>query len=266
MSGDQGLPVTVVVPCFNTGATLDRAIASVAEQTQPPVAVILVDDKSTDDTADRIRVASGKKWPFSIHSVFLGENRGAGGARNAGLDAVREATTYLAFLDADDLWLPQKLERQIGWMESHPLVKWTAHRCAVIGSHKQSVFAGTSPMVVPITRRRLLLRNSIATASVVARTPLLSRFRPGWRHCEDFMLWMDWLRAGQSAVMVEEVLAYLGRPPGTPGGLTGERVAMYRGEVRVVQELQRAKQLHCGEPVIWRMYFWIRQLWRSVRR
>jgi glycosyltransferase involved in cell wall biosynthesis len=105
--------VSVVMPAYNHARYLPRAIESVLGQTYPDLELIVVDDASTDDTAavltgygDRVRV------------VRLATNLGISGARNAGLREARGR--YLAFLDADDLWVPEKLELQVGVLESEP--------------------------------------------------------------------------------------------------------------------------------------------------
>jgi glycosyltransferase involved in cell wall biosynthesis len=97
--------VSVIIPAYNHARYLGEAIESALAQSHSPLEVIVVDDGSTDETAevltrfgDRIRTLRQR-------------NRGPSAARNAGIAAARG--DYLAFLDADDLWLPRKLERQL---------------------------------------------------------------------------------------------------------------------------------------------------------
>lgn len=97
------LPISVVVPAYNRAELLEAALASVEAQTFAPTEVIVVDDGSMEEdlkpVADRHNAAYIRQ-----------ENRGASAARNAGMHAAR--CPWVAFLDADDLWLPQKLELQ----------------------------------------------------------------------------------------------------------------------------------------------------------
>jgi len=258
------LPVTVVLPAFNAECTLDRALRSVNDQTSHPAEIVVVDDASTDDTAARLRAAADAAGPIPTRVVSLGRNAGAAEARNAGLAAASPATRYIAFLDADDWWLPRKLERQIGWMQDHPEVPWTAHRCTVGEPAAARLATVAAPVTSPISLRRLLIRNPIATAAVAVRRPIAAPFRTGWRHCEDLMAWIDWITAGREGVMLEEPLACLDRPPATPGGLCGDRPAMAAGELRVLDELGRAGRLLPLERLIWRAYFRLRQLRRSL--
>lgn len=104
--------VSVVIPAYNYARFLPAAIESVLSQTYRPLELIVVDDGSTDDTpavvaayGDRIR---------SIRKV----NGGLSAARNTGIQAGQGE--YFAFLDADDLWMPDKLAQQVAVFEQHP--------------------------------------------------------------------------------------------------------------------------------------------------
>lgn len=267
MTGAACLPVSVIVPCHNAETTVERALESIADQARPPVHVIVVDDASADGTADVLRRWAARRWPFATTCLVLPTNSGPGEARNAGWGAIGDRTRYVAFLDADDVWLPPKLERQVGWMEMHPEVAWTAHRCTILGGRPTPPRDGASPLhVTAITTRSLLTRNAIATPTVVVRASVHSRFRIGWRHCEDLMLWLDWLNEGARGAMLDLTLASLGRVPGTPGGSTGDRAAMHRGEQRVIGTLAAEGRMPDAEALAWRCYAWLRYQRRRWRR
>lgn len=260
------LPVSVIVPCHDGEATVERALESIANQTQPPAEAIVVNDASSDGTACVLRRLMERRWPFAFTVITLPINRGPGEARNAGWSSINPATVYVAFLDADDIWLPRKLERQIEWMEKNPDVAWTAHRCSILGSERMRAPDDASPpKVAAITRRRLLTRNSVATPTVVARASVRRRFREGWPHCEDLMLWLDWLDEGARGAMLCLPLASLGRVPGTAGGSTGDLAAMYRGEQRVLGTLATEGRISGFEAAAWRGYAWLRYQRRRLR-
>ena len=109
---DQLAPVAVVIPAFNSAKTLGRAIESVLGQTWRPRQIVVVDDGSTDGTAELAR-----SYPVELVSH---PNRGASAARNRGISATD--APWVAFLDADDEWLPDKLEAQLSASEIAPEV------------------------------------------------------------------------------------------------------------------------------------------------
>lgn len=97
--------VSVVIPTFNRSTPLINAIESVLKQTYEDYEIIVIDDGSTDDTRDRLR-PYGERIRY-----FYQDNRGAGAARNKGIQVARGK--WLSMLDSDDVWLPTKLERQL---------------------------------------------------------------------------------------------------------------------------------------------------------
>jgi glycosyltransferase involved in cell wall biosynthesis len=108
--------VSVVIPTYNRSGFLVEAIDSVYGQSVPPMEVIVVDDGSTDDTESVLRQISARG--LSGFQWVAKENGGPASARNLG---VRIATgTYLAFLDSDDVWRRQKLERQLAQLAREP--------------------------------------------------------------------------------------------------------------------------------------------------
>lgn len=105
--------VSVVVPVFNAEKFLKETINSVKSQTYDNWELILVNDCSTDKSADIIKLAA--KTDNRIKLVNLEKNGGAAKARNLGI--MEAKGKYLAYIDSDDLWLPEKLEKQIEFMQ-----------------------------------------------------------------------------------------------------------------------------------------------------
>lgn len=97
--------VSVVIPTYNRARDLMRAVSSVLDQTRPADEIIVVNDGSTDDTEARLGVFGGRV------TYIRQENQGPGAARNRGIAAARGK--WIAFLDSDDRWLPDKLETQL---------------------------------------------------------------------------------------------------------------------------------------------------------
>lgn len=107
--------VSIIMPSYNCGQCVEESIRSVQAQTYKNWEIIFIDDCSTDDSV--ARVWSLKEKDDRINIYHNAKNSGAAVSRNA---ALRHAKgRWIAFLDSDDLWAPNKLERQIGFMEEH---------------------------------------------------------------------------------------------------------------------------------------------------
>jgi len=104
--------VSVVIPCYNTAKYLGEAIESVLAQTYSDFEIIVVDDGSTDDTPQVVR-----SFDDTRISYIYQENKGLSGARNTGIH--HSQGRYIAFLDADDYFLPNKLADQVAFLEGH---------------------------------------------------------------------------------------------------------------------------------------------------
>jgi glycosyltransferase involved in cell wall biosynthesis len=111
------MKISVIIPAYNSEQTIRRALDSVLNQTRPPEEIIVVDDGSMDKTAEAVR-AYGEKV-----RLIRQENAGVSVARNTGITAA--AGDWIAFLDADDEWLPEKLQRQTYHLARHPELRWT---------------------------------------------------------------------------------------------------------------------------------------------
>ncbi len=102
--------ISIIIPAYNRADVLPRAINSVLSQTFTDYEIIVVDDASTDETS-----AVARNFNGPVHVIRHEVNRGPAAARNTGIEATSGA--YVAFLDSDDEWMPEKLGRQIGLLE-----------------------------------------------------------------------------------------------------------------------------------------------------
>jgi glycosyltransferase involved in cell wall biosynthesis len=143
--------VSVVIPTYNRAATVERAIQSALAQTLPPLEVIVVDDASDDRTEERLGMIRSPLLRVIRHA----QNQGAAGARNTGIEAARG--DCIAFLDADDEWLPNKLTVQLPQLLSAP--EHTAVSCtgAMVHLLDHARQLEIHPTDTPDWHRRLLL-------------------------------------------------------------------------------------------------------------
>lgn len=109
--------VSVVIPCFNGSRFLGEALASAVAQTLQPIEIIVIDDGSRPEERDHIARICAAAEPL-CRAIHLPKNRGVCVARNIGI--ARARGTHIAFLDCDDTWVPEKLEKQVRFLADHP--------------------------------------------------------------------------------------------------------------------------------------------------
>jgi glycosyltransferase involved in cell wall biosynthesis len=229
------LPVSVVIPAYCSSQTLPRAIASVAAQTRWPQEVIVVDDASADDTWDTIQSLAAQYPSGWIKAIRQAVNQGAGDARNAGWELAQG--DYIAFLDADDSWHPQKLEIQYGYMRANPQIDLCGHGHEVVlgdPPSKPQASAPTpedTPTARRISRPQVLLKNPFITPSVMLKRSLPLRFRQGQRHMEDHALWMQVILEHHAAARLDAKLATIHKAPFGASGLSAQLWAMEKKEL-----------------------------------
>lgn len=195
--------VSVVMPCFNCRAFVKEAVDSVLAQTLSDFELIVVDDGSTDGSAN---VLARLERPVR---VITQSNQGLPAARNAGIEASKGR--YIAFLDSDDYWAPHFLERMTDVLERSDA------ELAYCGWQNIGVTGGRGePFVPPDYEARpdkdeLLFQNSRwPVHAALLRVDSVRRvggFDRRWKSCEDFALWLE-LAVGRPIISVPEVLAY----------------------------------------------------------
>ena len=191
--------VSIVMPSYNTEAYISDSINSILAQTHTDWELIIVDDCSTDHTEE---IVAGFCDP-RIRFIKNETNSGAAISRNR---ALREAKgKWVAFLDSDDIWLPEKLERQLSLAEeTGALFLYTGAAC--INEHSQKTGREFSvPRVV--TYRSLLYSTDIICSTVVMRKEFFLR-HPMERSDlhEDYICWLSILREGLTAYGIAEPL------------------------------------------------------------
>ncbi len=107
--------ISIIIPVYNRSETVGAAIESVLEQTYRHYEIIIVDDGSTDATAEALKAYADRA------TVITREHSGPSAARNSGIGASHGE--YIALLDSDDIWLPKKLETQVSFFLEHPEIK-----------------------------------------------------------------------------------------------------------------------------------------------
>lgn len=203
--------VSIIVPVYKAAPYIAETIEMVRRQTYQNWELILVDDHSPDDSAKIIQNMIQETEPIRL--IRKEQNEGAARARNTGIEQAKGR--YIAFLDADDVWLPQKLERELIFMkDKQAAFVFTAYE---FGDEKAQ---GTGKIVtVPerLTYRKALSRTVIFTTTVMFDLEKLTKeqIRMPEVESEDTATWWKVLRAGYTAYGLNEVLAIYRRPAGS---------------------------------------------------
>lgn len=230
-------PVSVVMPCYRCTRTLARAVASVAAQTSLPTEVILVDDGSADGTRALMQELANNYPPDWVKLVLQDQNTGAASARNAGWAVARQA--YIAFLDSDDAWHPQKIEIQYAYMQANPDVALCGHGHRLLTKNVLPDWPVASAEAQTINKWALLLSNRFVTPSVMVRRNVAPRFNVTQRHMEDHRLWLEILFSDARVVKLSADLAAIYKDQFGVQGLSAQLWLMERGELANYQSFHR---------------------------
>jgi teichuronic acid biosynthesis glycosyltransferase TuaG len=235
---DRSFPsVSVITPVWNAADTLEETVRSVQSQTRTDWEMLLIDDGSEDGSwtlAERLAGGDSR-----VRLLGWAGNRGAARARNAGIAAARGR--YVAFLDADDLWRPEKLAVQLDYI---------AHTQAVfVFSAYQRMDANGCPLgrvgVPPWVDHATLLRgNVIGCLTALYDAAHYGRMEmPDLRRRQDYGLWLRLLSRGGKAYGIDEVLAdYRVRR----GSLSANKVTALAATWRLYREAAGLTRLRAG--------------------
>jgi glycosyltransferase involved in cell wall biosynthesis len=225
-----GVPtVSVVMPAYNVSAYVADAVASVQAQTFSNFELLIVDDGSTDDTADIVR-----RFAASDNRIRLlrQDNRGLAAARNTALRHARGG--FIALLDSDDLWEPRFLEAQVALLEQRPEIDIVTGNGWTLGSHEDGQPARPWPDSRPTPDLWTILGDelSVFIMSVFRRRvyDTIGGFDEMLRTNEDFDFWLRAALAGFKFARNDEPLGHYRR---RDDSLSASEVRMLRGALRV---------------------------------
>lgn len=198
--------VSVVIPTYNRARLLPEALDSALAQPWPGLEIVVVDDGSTDSTPAVI-ADYGARHPGVIRALRQA-NAGESIARNAGIEIAQ--SDFVAFLDSDNRWAPDKLQKQMSLFLSDPTLEFAFTGYVVFGDvPRQPVLLPSWHDSTEFALEQLLAGCCVNTSTVVARRSLFSRvglFDPTLRCCEDHDLWLRIATAGIRMRYIREAL------------------------------------------------------------
>lgn len=196
--------VSIIMPTYNCAGLIAESIESVLAQTHREWELLIVDDCSTDNTKQVVQPYLDR-YP-EISYECLTENGGPAAARNAALR--RAKGRYIAFLDSDDLWVPEKLEKQIAFMQQSGEV-FTCTAYDQMDEQGRSLHVRCIPPLQTDYRTCLRLSNPIGNLTVMYDQQALGRYQvPPIRKRNDFALWLRILHDTPCCAGMQESLAF----------------------------------------------------------
>lgn len=232
-------PVTVIIPAYNAEKTLEKAIQSIFAQTYPVEKITVIDDGSTDRTlsiAQSLSENARNNEGAPEIKIIASENSGVSHARNLGIKA--SETLYTAFLDSDDAWHNEKIEKQIKAFEKYPE--------ASLVSTSSTVKKHFSNKTKIISFTHLLMRNHVITSSAMAKTETLKLFLfdEELKRAEDYNLWLKLATKGQLVFIDEELVFFADKRTFGQSGLSKDFHALSRDELRGFIKLKKSHTIN----------------------
>lgn len=234
-------PVSVIIPCYRCADTIKRAVDSIMNQSQKPAEVILVDDASNDETINVLNTLKKTHGDW-LKVIALSKNVGAASARNVGWDIATQP--YIAFLDADDSWHPQKIEIQYGVMRGASNIVLCGHICKFTKDYGEKLVpVNYNFSITEISAKSLIFKTAFSTPSIMLKREICFRFNENQRFAEDAYLWQLIAFSGFRVVRIEQNLAFIHKELYGESGLSGHMWQMELAELTNFLNLYKAKKI-----------------------
>ena len=227
--------VSIITPCYNSSKFIGQMIESVIAQTYPNWELLITDDCSTDNSRKIVEEYS-KKDP-RVHLFKLEKNSGAGIARNNSIEKAQGR--FIAFLDSDDMWKPEKLEKQLTFMVDHGY-QFSHSYTLVVDEDNKVVGLNKKPARVSFRSTRII--NYIGTSSVIYDTKDIGKiYMKPIRRRQDFALWLNILQKTKYAYCIPEPL-FIYRY--APNSLSSNKFKLLKYHVQVYEQALGYSKIH----------------------
>lgn len=224
-SQDTTVKVSVIIPTYNRADLLPEAIDSVLAQTWKEMEIIVVDDGSTDRTEETVR-----RYDDRVR-YFYKEHGGPSSARNMGIKKAKG--TYVAFLDSDDVWEPEKLRIQMDFMSEHPEIKFVCTDSSLIGSREcrqRKLRKESMGNLFPILYSNSFINTS--TALMVKECfQEIGYFDEGYRSVEDYDVWLRVAKRFPIAYLNQPLVRYRKHED----NVSHDKITLRRNALRVLE-------------------------------
>lgn len=256
--------VSVIIPCYNSSKTVGRAVQSVIKQTLRPAEILLVNDGSEDNTLKillELQSLYGSDW---IKVISLEQNSGVSIARNTAWNLASQE--YIALLDSDEAWHPDKVNFQYSWMRDNPDVLLSGHKLSLIMDSNELILEPIPNDVdaILISKKKLLLIHQFPTSSVMFRREIQYRFNDKKRRGEDTLLWLSIVLSNHKAFVLNVALSYRFKYNYGDVGLSGNMWKMEQALQNNFLLLFKDKKITFMQLCFASLWSLLKYLWRLI--
>lgn len=254
---DSDVKISVIIPAYNSQATIIQAINSIISQTIPFFEIIIVNDGSSDNTESLVRKFINENPSLNI-KIINQNNSGPSAARNNGINSA--IGNWIAFLDADDRWIPEKLEKQLLICKMNP-------KCSIIGTSKYQSNKTYKNEFDFVSFNSMLFSNHFLTSSVLIKKEIIKKFffDEKMKYSEDYKLWLQVIRLNQGIILHDKLIIYGDNENKLPcNNLSKNYWKMEKGELSNLQFLYNQKMINIWMLLIASTYSFLKFLRRLV--
>lgn len=219
--------VSIIMPAYNAATFIQETIQSVINQTYQNWELLIVDDASTDNTIDKIRSLEDHR----IKLIPLAKNSGAAIARNTAIAQAKGE--YLAFLDSDDLWVPDKLERQLAFMKEHGYL----FTCTEHGVLEENGEISKIKTVKLQASYMDILKNNAGNSTIMYNCQVLGKYySPDIKRRNDITMWLQVIKETPYLYGMQEPLTIY-RKRGD--SLSANKLTLIRYQWKLYREIEQ---------------------------
>lgn len=256
--------VSVIIPMYNSADTIIDALESVKNQEaiKDIVQILVIDDGSSDASSQIVLQYKEVNTELPIELISQ-ENRGVSAARNAGLK--RATGTWVAFLDSDDVWLPNRIRRQKEVLSENPSIDFLG---AGYNDKPLKILGRSINTLYKATVNDLTLKYFPCTPSIIMRKSIydeIGGFNENWKYAEDGEYYTR-ICLRYNYYYLPEHLVDIGHGKRTFGekGLSKNLKDMYRGNVEIIRGLKQARVISGVRYVFLRVFYYLKYLRRIL--
>lgn len=238
--------ISIIIPFYNSEKTIVSTLQSVVEQTYKNIEILLINDGSTDESLTMVKSFISNHENFKI-SLFEQKNKGVSAARNSGI--VNSKGDFIAFLDSDDFWKPQKLERQLEIFSKYSQVDLLATNRN--GEKFDHFLFLKFERVTRISGKILLYKNFLLTPTVLLKREIINSvglFNENFKFSEDYEFFLRCSKKHNCFLLNESLVITGNRKPSYGfSGLSANLWEMEKGELRTIKLGYEMQIIDCFE-------------------